>query len=338
MPQESSHRDAHHVVLVVDEGSNPFEMSVATELFGLYRPEVGHPWYRLTVCAPVSAVPVHRGMYTMTGLAGLEAVERADTVIVPNRPDPWAAPRPELVDAVRRAGLRGARLVSFCTGSFVLAATGLLDGRRAATHWRHEELFARLYPRVTLERDVLFVDEGDVLTAAGSAAALDLGLHLVRRDHGADTANTVGRRLVFSGQRGGGQRQYVRRPLPATADTSLSPVLDWARERLDAPLAVADLASRAAVSPATLHRRFRAELGTTPLAWLRSERALLACRLIELGGMGFEAVARASGLGSTANLRATVRAHTGVSPAVYRDRFGPRTGSGAVSVERSHRA
>ncbi|GAB2487371.1 hypothetical protein GCM10026982_09720 [Nocardiopsis aegyptia] len=178
----------------------------------------------------------------------------------------------------------------------------------------------------------------DVLTAAGSAAALDLGLHLVRRDHGADSANTVGRRLVFSGQRGGGQRQYVRRPLPATADTSLSPVLDWARERLDAPLAVADLASRAAVSPATLHRRFRTELGTTLLAWLRSERALLACRLIELGGMGFEAVARASGLGSTANLRATVPAHTGVSPAVYRDRFGPRTGPGAVSVERSHRA
>ncbi|GAA1454376.1 GlxA family transcriptional regulator [Nocardiopsis tropica] len=320
MPQESSHR----VALVVDEGSNPFEMSVATELFGLRRPELDHPWYDLTVCSAVPDVRVHLGLFTITGLAGLEAVEEADTVIVPNRPDPWVPPRPEVVASVRRAARRGARLVSFCSGAFTLAAAGVLDGRRAATHWRFEELFARMHPEVRLERDVLFVDEGDVLTAAGSAAALDLGLHLIRRDHGAETANTVSRRLVFAAHREGGQRQFVRRPLPETADTSLAPVLAWAREHLGEPLAVADLASRASVSPATLHRRFRAELGTTPLAWLRAERVLLACRLIETGGMGFEAVARASGLGSTANLRASVRAHTGVGPARYRERFGPR--------------
>ncbi|MFE1400198.1 helix-turn-helix domain-containing protein [Nocardiopsis dassonvillei] len=320
MPQGSSHR----VALVVDEGSNPFEMSVATELFGLRRPEVDRPWYDLTVCAAVPEVRVHRGMFTLGGLAGLEAVAKADTVIVPNRPDPEVPPSPEVVEAVRAADRRGARLVSFCSGAFTLAAAGVLDGRRAATHWRFEELFARTYPRVRLERDVLFVDEGRVLTAAGSAAALDLGLHLIRRDHGEGVANTVSRRLVFTAHREGGQRQFVPRPVPEAADTSLSPLLDWARERLDSPLTVTDLAARASVSPATLHRRFRAELGTTPLAWLRAERVLLACRLIEAGGMGLETVARASGLGSTANLRASVRAHTGVSPSAYRERFGPR--------------
>ena len=320
MPQESSHL----VALIVDEGSNPFEMSVATELFGLHRPELDRPWYELTVCSPRPEVRVHLGLFTMSGLAGLEAVAQADTVIVPNRPDPWVPPAPEVVEAVRDASRRGARLVSFCSGSFTLAAAGVLDGRRAATHWRFEELFSRTYPLVRLEQDVLFVDEGDVLTAAGSASALDLGLHLIRRDHGAEVANTVSRRLVFSGHRQGGQRQFVPQAVPEAADSSLAPLLEWARERLDTPLAVADLAARAAVSQATLHRRFRAELGTTPLAWLRSERVLLACRLIEAGGMGFDAIARVSGLGTGANLRASVRAHTGISPALYRERFGPR--------------
>ncbi|OKI22915.1 AraC family transcriptional regulator [Nocardiopsis sp. TSRI0078] len=317
------------MALVVDEGSNPFEMSVATELFGLRRPEIDRPWYDLRVCAAAHEVRVHRDMFTLTGMAGLEATEEADTVIVPNRPDPWVPPAPEVVEAVRGAARRGARLVSFCSGAFTLAEAGVLDGRRAATHWRFEELFTRTYPKVRLERDVLFVDEGDVLTAAGSAAALDLGLHLIRRDHGALVANTVGRRLVFTTHRQGGQRQFVQRPLPETADSSLAPVLDWARERLDAPLSVADLASRAAVSSATLHRRFRAELGMTPLTWLRSERVLLACRLIEVGGMGLEAVARASGLGSTANLRASMRAQIGISPSAYRERFGPGPLTGA---------
>ncbi|MEE2037036.1 helix-turn-helix domain-containing protein [Nocardiopsis sp. CT-R113] len=320
MPQESSHR----VALLVDEGSNPFEMSVATELFGLRRPELDRPWYDLTVCSAVPDVRVHLGMFTLTGMAGLEAAENADTVIVPNRPDPWVPPRPGVVEAVRRASRRGARLVSFCTGAFTLAAAGVLDGRRAVTHWRFEELFSQMHPEVLLERDVLFVDDGDVLTAAGSAAALDLGLHLIRRDHGAETANTVSRRLVFTAHREGGQRQFVRRPVPEASDTSLQPVLAWARERLDEQLTVADLAARTAVSAATLHRRFRAELGTTPLAWLRSERVLLACRLIETTGMDFRAIARASGLGSTAHLRATLRAHTGIAPALYRERFGPR--------------
>jgi AraC family transcriptional activator FtrA len=309
------------VAVIVDDGSNPFELGVATELFGLRRPELDRPWYELVLCAARPEVRMHRGVFTMTGLPGLEAVAVADTVLVPNRPDPEVAPSHEVVAAVAAAGARGARLVSFCTGAFTLAAAGVLDGRRATTHWRWAVLFAQRYPAVLLEPDVLFVDDGDVLTAAGSAAALDLGLHLVRRDHGAEVANAVSRRLVFSAHRDGGQRQFVDRPLPAVRDSSLGPLLDWARARLDQPLGVRELAAQAAVSPATLHRRFSAELGCTPLGWLVAERLELACRLLEQGDHGVDRVAALSGLGSAANLRLHLRRRSGLSPSQYRARF-----------------
>lgn len=319
MSQESSHR----VAVLVDEGSNPFEMGVATELFGLRRPELGRPWYEFTVCAARSRVRMHLGMFTLTGVASLAAADEADTLIVPNRPDPGHSSRPAVRAAIQRAAARGARLVSFCTGAFTLAEAGVLDGRRATTHWKWTDEFRRRFPAVHLEPDVLFVDDGDVLTAAGSSAALDLGLHLIQRDHGAEVANAVSRRLVFTGHRDGGQRQFVERPVPAVPDTSLAPVLEWARSRLDHPLTVASLSAQAATSPATLHRRFRAELGTTPLAWLTTERVALACRLIERGELRLDRVATASGLGTAANLRAQLRRHTGLSPSAYRRRFGP---------------
>ncbi|WP_228640338.1 helix-turn-helix domain-containing protein [Microtetraspora sp. AC03309] len=328
MSQESAQRPSDasmRAVMIVDEGSNPFEMGVATELFGLRRPELGLPWYDFTLCAATPAVRMHNGFFTMSRVAGLDAVDRAGTVIVPNRPDPQVPPDPAVLEAIRRAAARGARLMSFCTGTFTLAAAGVLDGRRATTHWRWAEEFTSRYPDVRLEPGVLFVDDGDILTAAGSAAALDLGLHLIRRDHGADVANAVSRRLVFAAHRDGGQRQFIERPVPAVPDASLAPVLAWAQARLDRPLTVAELAARAAVSPATLHRRFRAELGTTPLAWLTAERVTLACRLIERGELRMEAVARASGLGTAANLRAQMRRRTGLNPSAYRRRFGPAT-------------
>ncbi|GAB2630276.1 helix-turn-helix domain-containing protein [Streptomyces capparidis] len=326
MPHRSSQHPSgrpHRVAVIVDDGSNPFELGVATELFGLRRPELERPWYDFTLCAAAPGrVRMHEGFFTLTGVAGLDAADAADTVVVPNRPDPEERPRPAVLDAVRRAAGRGARLVAFCTGAFTLAEAGVLDGRRATTHWRWAEVFRARYPRVRLEPDVLFVDDGDVLTSAGSAAALDLGLYLVARDHGAETANAVSRRLVFAAHRDGGQRQFVERPVPAVPDASLAPVLEWARRRLDRPLTVADLAARAAVSPATLHRRFRAELGTTPLAWLTGERVALACRLIERGERRLEAAARASGLGTAANLRAQLRRRTGLTPTAYRRQFG----------------
>ncbi|WP_026421211.1 helix-turn-helix domain-containing protein [Actinokineospora inagensis] len=317
-----SNGSSHRVVALVEDGSNPFELGVATELFGLRRPELDRTWYDFALAAAAPEVRMHLGMFTITDVAPLAAVDTADTVIVPNRPDPVSPARPEVLAAIARAAARGARLVSFCTGAFTLADAGVLDGRRVTTHWRWVAEFARRHPTVHLEPDVLFVDDGDVLTAAGSAAALDLGLHIIRRDHGAETANAVGRRLIFAGHRDGGQRQFVDRPLPATVDTSLAPVLAWARTRLDRPLTIADLAATATTSPATLHRRFQAELGTTPLAWLTTERVTLACRLLERGSLTLDRIATTAGLGTAANLRTQLRRHTGLTPSAYRRRFG----------------
>ncbi|WP_406228174.1 helix-turn-helix domain-containing protein [Streptomyces anthocyanicus] len=318
----------HRVAVIVDEGTNPFEVGCATELFGLPRPELGlpGPLYEVTLCAPDPGIRMNHGFFTLTDVPGLDAVDDADTLVVPGRPDNVVPRVSAVLDAIRRAHARGARVVSLCTGSFALAEAGLLDGRRAATHWLWAETFRRLHPRVRLEPDVLFVDDGDVLTAAGSAAALDLGLHLWRRDHGAEIANAVSRRLVFAAHRDGGQRQFLERPVPDVPDESLAPLLAWAQERLGEPLTVTDLAARAAVSPATLHRRFRAQLGTTPLAWLTAERVTLARRLIERGEERLDAVAARSGLGTAANLRARLRRETGLSPSAYRRRFG--TGAG----------
>ncbi|WP_274564031.1 helix-turn-helix domain-containing protein [Streptomyces spiramyceticus] len=323
MTQGSSHA-LHRVVVIVDENSNPFELSCATEVFGLRRTsELGRELYDFTLCAPEPRTLMRDGLFTLSGVAGLEAADTADTLIVPNRPDTHVPRRPAVLDAVRRAHARGARLVGFCSGAFTLAEAGVLDGRRATAHWRWADSFRARFPAVRLEPDVLFVDDGDILTAAGSAAALDLGLHLVRRDHGAEAAAAVSRRLVFAVHRDGGQRQFIEQPLPAARDTSLGPLLDWARERLGTPLTVTGMAAQAAVSPATLHRRFRAQLGTTPLAWLTAERVVLACRLMERGEPAIESVARASGLGTAANLRAQFRRRTGLTPSAYRERFGP---------------
>lgn len=335
MTQESSHptqtADPHRVVVIVDENSNPFELGCATEIFGLRRPEIGRVLYDFRLCSPEPRTLMRDGFFTLTGVTDLEAAESADTLIVPNRPDVEVPRRPAVLDAVRRAHARGARLVGFCSGAFTLAEAGILDGRRATAHWQWADAFHARFPSVQLEEDVLFVDDGDILTAAGSAAALDLGLHIVRRDHGAEVANSVSRRLVFAAHRDGGQRQFVERPVPDVRDESLAPVLAWAQERLNAALTVSDLAARASVSTATLHRRFQAQLGTTPLAWLTGERLALACRLIERGESRFEMVARRSGLGTAANLRALMRRHIGLTPLAYRHRFGPGTDQGPVS-------
>lgn len=317
------------MAVIVDDGSNPFELGVMTELFGLRRPELGRPWYEFTLCAAAPSVQMHAGLFTLSGVADLSAADAADTVVVPNRPDPHAEPAAPVLDTIRRAAARGARLVSLCTGAFTLAAAGVLDGRRATTHWRWADSFATRYPAVRLEPDVLFVDDGNVLTAAGSAAALDLGLQLIRHDHGAEVVNMVSRRLVFAAHRDGGQRQFVELPVPATPDATLAPVLGWVRERLDQPLTIMELAAQTAVSQATLHRWFRTQLGTTPLSWLTAERVALACRLIERGEPSLDRVAQLSGLGTGANLRAQLRRRTGLSPAAYRQRFGPATAQAA---------
>ncbi|MEU8522789.1 helix-turn-helix domain-containing protein [Streptomyces sp. NBC_01216] len=322
-PAAGDHTAPHRVVALVDRNSNPFELGCVTEVFGLRRPEIGRELYDFRLCSPTPRTLMRDGFFTLTGVAELAAADTADTLIVPNRPDVEVPRRPAVLDAIRRAHTRGARLIGFCSGAFTLAEAGVLAGRRATAHWQWADEFRARFPSVLLEPDVLFVDDGDILTAAGSAAALDLGLHVVRRDHGAEVANAVSRRLVFAAHRDGGQRQFVERPVPEQRAESLAPLLAWAQERLDSPLGVADLAARAAVSPATLHRRFRAQLGTTPLAWLTGERVALACRIIERGEVRLDVVARASGIGTAAHLRVLMRRVTGLTPSDYRRRFGP---------------
>jgi len=320
MPQRSD--QPLSVALIVDENSNPFEVGCACEVFGARRTaDLGRELYDLRVVAPSGRTTMRDGLFALTGTGDLAAVEDAHTVVVPNRPDVESAGSAAVLDAVRRAHARGARLVGLCTGAFTLAEAGVLDGRPAAVHWQLVEEFRRRFPAVEVRPDVLFVDDGDVLTSAGSAAALDLALHIVRRDHGAEAANSVSRRLVFAAYRDGGQRQFVERPVPAAVEQPLTATLAWAQERLGGELPVAALAAHAHTSVTTLHRRFRAELGTTPLTWLTGERVELARRLIEQGDLGLDAVAHRSGLGTAANLRALMKRHTGLSPSQYRSRF-----------------
>jgi AraC family transcriptional regulator, transcriptional activator FtrA len=311
------------VALVVDQGSNPFEMACACEVFGARRrPEIGFEPYELTVVAPSRTTTMRDGLFRLSAGAGLKALDEADMVIVPNRPDVLEPSRPAVMRAIRDAHSRGARLVGMCTGAFTLAEAGILDGRRVTVHWQLIDEFAQRYPHIKVEPDVLFVDDGDLLTSAGSAAALDLALHIVRSDYGAEVANFVSRRLVFSAFRDGGQRQFIERALPSTAESSLAPTLAWAQERLEQPLTVRDLARRAHTSVTSLHRRFQTEVGTTPLAWLTTQRLQLAQRLLERTDLSMDLVARRAGLGTGANMRAQMRRHTRLTPSAYRKQFG----------------
>ncbi|OMH34417.1 GlxA family transcriptional regulator [Tersicoccus sp. Bi-70] len=317
----SSIEEPHRVALLVDDGSNPFEMSCACEIFGASRrSEIGFDPYRLTVVAPSSRTRMRAGLFEITATGTLEDLAEAETVIVPNRPDVATPTRPAVLDAIRAAHERGARLVGLCTGAFTLAEAGLLDGRPAAVHWQLAAAFRARYPRVRAQPDVLFVDDEDILTSAGSAAALDLGLHIVRKDHGAAVAHHVSRRLVYASFRDGGQRQFAEHPAPEAADRSFAATIAWAEAQLDAPLGVQDLAAHAGVSVATVHRRFRTAFGTTPLAWLTLRRVELARRLLEYDAGSVEMIAARSGLGSAANLRALLRRHTGLTPSDYRAR------------------
>lgn len=310
------------VALVVDQGSNPFEMACACEVFGARRrPEIGYELYELNVVSPSGTTTMRDGLFRISTDAGLEALDDADLVIVPNRPDIHEPSRAAVLRSIRQAHARGARVVGLCTGAFTLAEAGILEGRRATVHWQLIDEFARSYPQTRVEPDVLFVVDENVLTSAGSAAALDLALHIVRSDYGAEVANYVSRRLVFSAFRDGGQRQFVERALPRASQTSLAAMLEWAQERLAQPLTVADLARRANTSVTSLHRRFHAEIGTTPLAWLTTQRVQFARRLLERTELPMDTVARRTGLGTAANLRALIRRHTGLTPTAYRQQF-----------------
>lgn len=304
----------HRVVALALPRVVAFDLSIAAQVFG-YRERDG---YAFTVCAlEPGPVPTTTGFALLVD-AGLEALRAADTVLVPGFEDE-RAPLPELVlAALRAADHRGARMVSICTGAFALAAAGVLDGLRATTHWHSVDLLAARHPQVRVEPDVLYVDEGRVLTSAGVAAGIDLCLHIVRRDRGAEAANRVARRIVVAPHRAGGQAQYVERPVPGKSAGGLEATRAWALERLGEPLTVRALAEHAGYSERSFARRFRAETGTTPLQWLLAHRVLEARRLLESSRLPVETIAERCGFGTAVSLRAHFRRATRTTPSAYR--------------------
>ncbi|MFJ6052172.1 GlxA family transcriptional regulator [Streptomyces sp. NPDC092307] len=296
-----------------------FELAVAYEIFGNPPLDAPQGWYDVLLCGPG---PVRVGPFTVEPDHGLERLARADTVIVPACADVDEPPPPELVEAVRAAHAAGARVASLCTGAFVLGAAGLLDGRRATTHWAHTAELSARHPRAEVDADVLYTDNGSVLTAAGKAAAVDLCLHLIHLDHGAAVANSIARRLVMAPHRTGGQAQFVTTPVQATGgDHQLTDLLAWAQQRLDRPLTVTDMARRAGTSPRHLGRRFRAVTGQTPLQWLLTQRVRRAQELLEATDETIEAVAVAAGMGTATTLRRQFKRVVGVPPDTYRRAF-----------------
>ena len=270
-----------------------FEFGIVVEVFGLRRPELNVEWYDFEVCS------LERGPLRATGgirvqaRRGLRSLQQAGTIVIPGWRQVEEPPPEALLRALRSAHAAGARLVSICSGVFVLAATGLLDGKRVTTHWRYTERLTAHFPNLHVDPNVLYVDEGSILTSAGSAAGIDLCLHIVRRDYGAEIANHVARRLVMPPHRDGGQAQYVQNPIRSEASGGLAPVLQWAQAHLGKVLRVDDLAQTAAMSPRTFARRFRQETGTTPHQWLVHQRLVAAQRRLEKTGETIDQIAEA---------------------------------------------
>jgi transcriptional regulator GlxA family with amidase domain len=315
----------HRVAVLALEGVIPFELSVPSRIFCVASGRSGEPLYEVITCTldgrPVSTAADYR----VAVENDVAALATADTVVVPAAEWFSRITGPDSLPAglsAALAGLRpGTRLVSICIGTYVLAAAGLLDGRPATTHWRHAERFAALFPKVRVDADVLFVDDGDVLTSAGASAGVDLCLHLVRRDHGSEIANQVARLCVVPPWRDGGQAQYVEHPVPEPSSAGTAPTRAWAAERLGTPLQIDDLASHAGMSRRTFTRRFRQEVGMSPGQWLTQQRIAMARHLLETSDLPVDRVADTAGFGTAASLRQHLHAALGVSPHAYRRTF-----------------
>jgi len=311
----------HLVAALLYDDLCTFEFGCVVEIFGIRRPELGVDWYRFGACSmdpgPVRAA----GGITIATRARLGLLDRAQTIIVPGWRDVGATPAAAVLKHLRSAHERGARLCSICGGAFVLAAAGLLDGRRATTHWRFAAELARRYPRVRVEPNMLYVEDGSVVTSAGSAAGLDMMLHLVRSDHGPRVANAVAQRLVIPPHREGDQAQFVPRVLAAPEANRASALMQWVRSHLKKPHTVSSLAARAALSSRTLLREFRAATGMAPYEWVLKERVAYAKDMLEVSTTTLGRVAEAAGFGSDEAFRKHFRRIVGTSPGAYRKRF-----------------
>jgi transcriptional regulator GlxA family with amidase domain len=312
------------VAVLALPGIAPFELGVVCEAFGTDRRVDGFPYYEFALCG-VTTDPIRtRSGFDITPHAGLEAVERADLIAVPAHPPGTTAP-PEALAALRRAHARGAWVMSLCSGAFLLGEAGLLDDRRCTTHWKYVEQLVRRFPAAKVELNSLYVQDGNLLTSAGTAAGIDACLHLVRTVHGSAVATALARRMVVPPHRDGGQAQYVEAPLPASPDVpTLEPLLSWLVAHLAEPVTVETLAARVHMSPRTFARRFRAEVGATPHDWMTSQRVLLARQLLEETELGIDAVAAHCGFGDSATLRHHFARRVGATPHSYRATFRSR--------------
>ncbi|MET9534088.1 MULTISPECIES: helix-turn-helix domain-containing protein [unclassified Streptomyces] len=329
----SGRRRKEIVSVLLFSGGPIFESSIPLSVFGIDRQDAGVPRYRLLVCAGEEGPLRTTGGLELTAPYGLEAIGRAGTVVVPAWRSITSPPPPEALDALRRAHEEGARIVGLCTGAFVLAAAGLLDGRPATTHWMYAPTLAKRYPSVHVDPRELFVDDGDVLTSAGTAAGIDLCLHIVRTDHGADAAGALARRLVVPPRRTGGQERYLDRSLPEEIGSDpLAEVVAWALEHLHEQFDVETLAARAYMSRRTFDRRFRSLTGSAPLQWLITQRVLQAQRLLETSDYSVDEVAGRCGFRSPVALRGHFRRQLGSSPAAYRTAYRARRPQGSEPV------
>ena len=303
-------------------GVAPFELAVVCEVFRLDRPEIMDPWpYTVILTSPDGPTVRTNSGFSIDGVRPLRVLDKADTIVVPAWTGPSRPPE-AMITALQRAYSRGTRIMSVCSGALALAHAGLLDGRRATTHWMHTQELADAFPDIDVDPNVLYVDEGQILTSAGTAAGIDLCLHVTRLDHGVEFANAVARRMVVPPHRDGGQAQFVVTPIEVDdCGDPLAATLDWAFEHLNEPLTVEILARRAMLSPRTFARRFRAVTGTTPLQWLLRQRILEAQRLLETSDLPVEAVAQRCGFGSASVLRTHFKRMLNTSPLVYRRTF-----------------
>lgn len=311
----------HLVVALAYDRLCTFEFGCTVELFALDRPELGVDWYDFAVCAVEPGTIRAAGGIVVQAPYAPEMLALADTIVIPGWRDADEPPPPALLELIRAAHARGARLCSLCSGVFVLAAAGVLDGQRATTHWRYAERLAQRYPRIEVQPDHLYVDNGQVITAAGSAAGLDMLLHVVRRDHGARIGNLVAQRLVVAPHREGGQAQFLPRPMARGEQGRLSKLMDWLRSHPARQHTVASMAERAAMSPRTLQRQFQQATGLGPVEWLIRERVAIVKDLLESPDVPLALIAERAGFASEESLRHHFRRLAATTPGAYRRRF-----------------
>src|SRR5262245_40203989 len=313
------------VSVLAYEGMSAFETGIVTEVFGLTWPDIDQPWYKLTICAEHPGTVNVIGGATLATPHGLDELAAAQTVIIPSVSDVTATPTPGLIAALRLAHQRGARIVSICSGAFALAAAGLLDDRRATTHWRYADLLQRRYPRIAVDPNPLYIDEHDVLTSAGCAAGLDLCLHIVRKDFGATIANAIARRLVIPPHRDGGQAQYIEAPMPkGPAHNQVAKSMTWAMEHLCEPITLRALAEQAAMSSRSYLRHFSQQTGTTPIRWLINQRVHASLNLLETTNASVEQIAKTVGFDTAVTYRHHFTKAMRTSPNAYRRTFRDR--------------